>query len=170
MKPLLEFGYVARVHGLGGEVGVRTFDPGSSVLSDVRRVWVRPRTGPECELNIEGLRDGSKGDLLVCFAGVDRREAAEALKGATLFAFREDLEPCQPGEYFQGDLLGLEARTADGEVLGRVESFYDAGPVPNLVIAGGARGELMVPFVDDYVVEVDLAQGYVVVIPLEFAP
>lgn len=37
-------------------------------------------------------------------------------------------------------------------------------------MAGGARGELMVPFVDDYVVEVDLAQGYVVVIPLEFAP
>lgn len=168
MNPLLEFGYVARVHGLHGEVGVRTFDAGSSVLFDVERVLARPREGAERELSIEAVREGSKGDLLVTFAEVDGREAAEALKGARLLAFRADLEPCEPGQYFQGDLIGLEAVTPEGELLGRVEELYDGGPVPNLVIRGGPRGELMVPFAEEFVPKVDPEAGRVVVIPLVF--
>jgi 16S rRNA processing protein RimM len=168
VKPHLELGYVRAAHGLRGEVSVRTFDPASETLYEVERVLVRRRDGSEAELPVEAVRAAPKGDLLVAFAGIETREGAEGLVGATLLAFREDLEPPSEGEFFQGDLVGLTAVDPDGKTLGVVEEIWSSGPVPNLVIRGGGK-ELMIPFVDEFVPEVDLANRRVVVRPFELS-
>lgn len=166
MKAHLELGYVRAAHGLDGEVSVRTFDPASETLYEVERVLAKRRDGAEVELPVEGVRQAPKGDLLVMFGGVERREAAEALVGATLLAFREDLEAPAPGEFFQGDLIGLTAVDESGATLGVVEEIWNSGPVPNLVIRGGAR-EIMVPFIDEFVPTVDMEARRVVVRPID---
>lgn len=158
-----EFGYVARAHGLKGELIVRLHDPLSTVLDDVRRLCARDKGGREVEHRISRARRGAPGEYLVFLEGIDTRAAAEALRGSTLLAFRVDLPPCSSGEYFQGDIVGLEARTPEGVVLGRVEGLFEGGGVPNLVISGGPSGELMVPFVDEFVLEIDLEARVVVV-------
>ncbi|MCI0569682.1 MAG: ribosome maturation factor RimM [Myxococcaceae bacterium] len=167
-RAYLEVGFVARAHGLKGEVGVRTFDPASDTLLEVKRVLVRPRSGPERVLVLESVRPTPK-ELLVLFEGFARREESEALVGAAVLAFREDLEAPAEGQFFQGDLVGLTARSEQGEELGRVEELWSSGEVPNLVIRGGPRGELLVPFADEFVPEVDLERGLVVVRPPEYA-
>ncbi len=167
LKPHLELGYVARAHGLQGEVAVRTFDPASETLDFVERVLVRPRTGAERVLRIESVRPTPK-EILVVFADVRGRTAAEALVGATVLAFREDLEPPAEEEYFQGDLVGLTAVDESGKVLGRVEEIWETGPVPNLVIRAEGQEELVVPFVDDFVSTVDIPGGKLVVKPPEY--
>jgi 16S rRNA processing protein RimM len=163
----LEVGYVCRAHSLSGEVAVRTHEASSTSLLDVKRLLLRPRTGPERVLAIAQVRPTPK-ELLVRLEGVAGREAAEALVGAKVLVFREDLSAPSEGEYFQGDLVGLTARTEAGEVLGRVEELWSTGEVPNLVIRGGPGGELMVPFADDFVTQVDLEAGILVVRPPEF--
>jgi 16S rRNA processing protein RimM len=97
---------------------------------------------------------------------VCRREDSEPLTGAVVFAFREDLEAPADDEIFQGDLVGLEAFSPEGARLGVVEELFAAGPVPNLVIRDGKK-EIMVPLVDDFVQEIDVAAGRVVVTPLD---
>jgi 16S rRNA processing protein RimM len=99
---------------------------------------------------------------------VERREDAEALVGATVLVFREDLEPPEEDEYFQGDLVGLTAVDEAGNVLGRVEELWDTGEVPNLVIRAEGREEMVVPFADDFVSTVDIPGGRIVVKPPEF--
>ncbi len=153
-SPHLQVGYVAKAHGLRGEVTVRTFDPASTALLEVDRVFVRTRNGSEQVLTLESARSAAK-DLLVAFEEIPDRSAAEGLVGATVFVFREDLEPPGEGEYFLGDLVGLEAFTEEGEPVGRVEEIQDLGEVPNLVIRKGSE-ELILPFVDAFVPEVDL--------------
>ncbi|MBL8953136.1 MAG: 16S rRNA processing protein RimM [Myxococcaceae bacterium] len=153
-------------HALKGEVNVRTFDPASETLYEVDRVLVRRRDGVEVELPVEAVREAPKGDLLVAFGGIETREAAEGLVGGTLLAFRDDLDAPEEGEVFQGDLVGLAAFDAAGNALGTVEEIWNSGPVPNLVIRGGGK-ELMIPFADEFVTEVDLEQRRVVVKPFE---
>ena len=162
----LQIGYVARVHGLRGELGIRTFDPYSDALSPVRRLVVRLRSGEERDLALSAARRAA--DLtLVSLAGVDSRTAAEAFRGATVLVHREDLPPPAEGEWFQGDLIGLEARTPEGTPLGRVTEIWNTGPVPNLVIEGAGPEPLVVPFVDEFVPQVDLPRGVLVVRPPE---
>ncbi|MBK7858713.1 MAG: 16S rRNA processing protein RimM [Archangiaceae bacterium] len=153
-------------HGLKGEVSVRTFDPASETLYEVDRVLAKKRDGTEVELTLEAVREAPKGDLLVAFESVVRREEAEGLVGSTLLAFREDLDEPAEGEVFQGDLIGLSAFDPEGRALGTVEEIWNSGPVPNLVIRGGGK-ELMVPFIDEFVPQVDLEGRRVVVRPLE---
>jgi 16S rRNA processing protein RimM len=167
LKSHLELGYVSRAHGLGGEVAVRPFDPASETLDFVERVLVRPRTGAERVLRIESVRPTPK-EMLVVFEGVKGRTQAEALVGATVLAFREDLEPPAEDEYFQGDLVGLTAVDEAGNVLGRVEELWSTGEVPNLVIRAEGKEELVVPFADDFVSTVDIPGGRLVVKPPEY--
>lgn len=168
MKEHLHFGYVSRAFGLHGDVAVRTFDPESTVLSEVKRVLAHMTDGTAYELTLERVADGSQGELRVTFAEVSDREEAEALKGAKLFVWRVDLKAPPPGQFFQGDLVGLSAVTADGTVLGPVEEVWSSGPVPNLVIRT-AQGELMVPFAEEFVTRVDLATKTVTIVPPEYS-
>jgi 16S rRNA processing protein RimM len=166
----LELGYVSRAHGLHGEVEVRPFDATSETLLDVDRLLLKPRDGEPRTLEVTGVRPTGKG-FLVTFEDVEGRSAAEALVGATVLVFREDLEPPGEGEFFQGDLVGLVAVDEQGVELGRVQGLMDTGPVPNLIIrkdGAKAEDELLVPFTDDFVPTVDLEKGRVVVRPPEW--
>jgi 16S rRNA processing protein RimM len=166
-RPHLEVGYVSRAHGLAGEVAVRTFDPASEALLQVPRVLLRLKDGSPLELEVESIRDTPR-ELLVVLSGVKDRTRAEALVGATVCAFREDLEAPAEGEFFQGDLVGLTAVTEQGEELGQVAEVWNTGEVPNLVIRRPGGEELIVPFADDFVPSVDLEKGRLVVRPLEY--
>lgn len=163
----LQVGYVSRAHGLKGEVAIKTFDPGSSSLHEVPRVLLRLRDGAEKTLDLKSLRQTPR-EFLVFLEGVTNRSASESLVGATVFAFRADLPPPEEGEYFQGDLLGLAVMTPEGEALGTIEDIWNTGEVPTLVIRGGSRGEIAVPFVKAFVPSVDLAARTAIVEPPEF--
>lgn len=167
VKDFLEVGYVNRAHGLHGEVSVKTFDPASETLFEVERVLVRTRDGAEKKRVIENVRSAAK-ELLVKFEDVRGRTDSEALVGSTILASREDLEEPAEGEFFQGDLIGLVARSESGEELGKVEELWSHGEVPNLVIRAPGKPELVVPFADEFVPAVDLAAGTVTVKPPEF--
>lgn len=166
-KPLLELGFISRAHGLRGELAVRPFDPNSETLSTVERVRIRTRAGVERDLKLEDLRPTPKEDI-VAFEGVDTRTEAESLVGSTVFVFREDLEPPEEGEFFQGDLLGLSAVDEAGAPLGTVEEIWATGEVPNLVIRAKGRQELVVPFADEFVPTVDIAAQRIVIRPPEY--
>lgn len=161
-----QLGYVAKAHGLRGEVVVRTFDPASEALFEVERVFVRRKDGTEQELRVEAARTAGK-DLLVTFEEIPAREEAERLVGSTVFVLRDDLPPPEEGEFFQGDLIGLEAVDETHTVVGRVEEIWNTGEVPTLVIRAPGKEELLLPFVDEFVGEVDLEKRRVVVKPYE---
>ncbi len=162
----LGIGYIARARGLKGQVVVRTFDPASAALEEVDRVVLRLRDGSSREVEIE-QRQAQAGGCVLTIKGISDRTAAEELVGATVSVLREDLQPPGEGEYFQGDLIGLEALDEAGSTLGKVEEVWNTGPVPNLVIRGPGRPELLVPFADEFVLSVDLGAGKLVLRPPE---
>ncbi|MGQ0507289.1 MAG: ribosome maturation factor RimM [Myxococcaceae bacterium] len=157
-------GYVARAHGLDGEVGVKTFDPASNALMEVEGVRLKLRDGTELELTIDSVRDTQK-ELLVCFEGVERRAEAERLVGSTVLVDRAKLVEPEEGEFFQGDLVGLTAVNEQGETLGTVAEIWNTGPVPNLVIRAKGKPELLIPFADEFIPDVDLNAGKLIVRP-----
>jgi 16S rRNA processing protein RimM len=161
-----EVGYVARARGLKGELVVRTFDPSSQALAEVEKVSLRLKDGIQLELQIQE-RAHASSDWILRFRGIEDRSAAERLAGAMVSIYREDLEPPVEGEYFQGDLIGIEVLDESGQTLGRVESVLNSGPVPNLVIRRTDGSELLVPFADDFVATVDAVAGQMVLRPSE---
>ena len=93
---------------------------------------------------------------------IDDRDEARALIGAEITVERDDLPPCEPGEYYWADLEGLGVHTESGENLGYVDYLFSTGAHDILVVAGDRQR--LIPFVMQRVVrEIDLKRGLIVV-------
>lgn len=99
-------------------------------------------------------------------AGLNREEV-EALKGVKLYVARDALpEPEDEDEFYLRDLIGLEARRADGSVLGSVLAVPDFGAGDLLDIRlEGSRKTVLIPFTRACVPVVKIGEGFVTVIP-----
>lgn len=93
--------------------------------------------------------------------GVADRDAAALLRGTRLHVPRSRLPRPGEDEFYHVDLIGLEARLADGTVLGHVRGVadYGAGDVLDLT------GNVMLPFTRAVVPEICVAKRYLVVDP-----
>jgi 16S rRNA processing protein RimM len=146
-------GVIGRPHGVRGEVAVepRTDEPDRRFAAGQRlRSEGSPRT-----FTVASTRWHS-GRLLVCFAGLDDRTAAESVRGVRLVVDVDpDERPEEPGEYYDRQLVGLAVRTAEGVPVGEVLAVLHL-PAQDVLEIRTADGPRLVPFVADLVPEVDL--------------
>jgi 16S rRNA processing protein RimM len=151
----VEVGFVARAHGLRGEIRVRLHAPESTVLLEVEEVVVGGAAR-----RVESARP-TNGAVLLALVGVDDRDAAEALRGQTVEVDRAAI-PLAAGEYLLQDLPGCEVVDAAGAPVGTIAEVMN-GAQPILVIHDGAGRERLVPAVPAFVLAVDVAARRVVV-------
>jgi 16S rRNA processing protein RimM len=158
---LLAVGRVGRAHGVRGEVSVdvRTDDPAARFAPGSALVTEDGDT-----LTVETVRTHS-GRLLVRFAGIDDRTAAEALRGQLLLVDSAEIPPSDdPEEFHDHELIGLAAVSTDGAELGEIVDVEHYGQ-DLLVLRRPDGGEALVPFVTAIVPTVDLPAGRVVLDP-----
>ncbi len=149
---LLEIGYLGKPHGLRGELRLTLHNPEGDALDCVERLVVRLR-GQFEELELEAIRGGTNAPL-VAFTGVESRDDAERLKGATVFVHRADLPPLEPGEYYLSDLVGAKVVGPDGEI-GEVVELALYPTVDSVVIKGPEGQRLEQPLVEPWLESVD---------------
>lgn len=113
-------------------------------------------------LTLTAVRRLGKG-LVAAFAGVEDRDAAATLRGQTLWIPRARLPAPAADEFYHVDLVGLEARLADGGVLGIVRAVSDFGAGDILEVRGSET--VLVPFTRAVVPHVAVGEGYLVVDP-----
>lgn len=167
----LVVGHINKPHGTKGELFVWPLtDHPESVYAP--GVVLRPGDGSNhapdpdrAPLRMDAVRAFRNG-FLVSFAGVRDRDGAERLRGLYLFAEREALPPLAEGEVFYHQLLGMRVVTVDGDEVGEVVEVYELRPA-HLLEVRGERGEVMIPFLDHIVAEVDVDAGRMVIAPPE---
>ncbi len=165
----LVVGRITKPHGIRGEVVVRSFsDHPEGIFSPgvVLFPSQEERPLPDSErspLEIVGVRPFRGGFLVQC-RGVADRTAAETLRGLELLAPTDQIAPRQDGEVFYHELPGLHVQDVDGGEVGRVVEVFEADPNVLLEVRT-RRGSVLIPFVADVVVDVQLDQGRLVVDP-----
>lgn len=155
---------IGRAHGIKGEVTVevRTDEPELRLGPGAVLATEPASTGP---LTIETGRVHS-GRLLLRFEGVRDRTAAEALRNTLLIAEVDPAElPEDPEEFYDHQLMDLDVVLADGTEIGRITEITHL-PSQDLFIVERPDGtEVMIPFVEEIVAEIDLEEQRAVITP-----
>lgn len=169
-ESLLLVGRIWRAHGVRGDVKIipETDDPQRFADLSVVYAGSSPTTAVPHDVEEVRFQPTKRGVVIIAkLRGVDSREAAESMRKAMVFAREEDLPPLEEGEFFLHDLIGLFVSTEAGETIGRVDDVIEGPGQAILVVARKGRGAVMIPAVNEFVEDIDLDEGRIVIKPIE---
>jgi 16S rRNA processing protein RimM len=151
---LVVIGRVGGAHGVSGALNVisSTQPPGNI---ERYRPWLLGDGVRFHEVEVLWVKAQGAG-CTAALAGVTDRDAAQALVGQLIAVPRDALPALEAGrEYYWQDLIGMTVVDGSGQVLGTVRRLLPTGAHDVLVIADAER-ELLIPFVEAFVPDVDL--------------
>jgi 16S rRNA processing protein RimM len=158
---LILVGRVAGAFGVRGEVRITAYTEDPMALVGYREL---KREDGSPALTLHGGR-AAKGGIIARAKEVSTPEEANALRGLRLHVPRSRLPEPEEDEFYLTDLIGLQARTPEGEALGTIKAVpnFGAGDMLEIEPAGGGRTWYL-PFTRDCAPEVRVAEGYVLVV------
>jgi 16S rRNA processing protein RimM len=152
---LVVIGRVGGPHGVSGALRITSSTQPPDNIEHYRP-WLLGAGDTFHEVEVSWLRPHGQG-YVVQLAGVTDRDQARALTGQLIAVPRSALPELEAGrEYYWRDLVGLAVIDVAGEVLGTVERMLETGAHDVLVVRQDQH-EVLVPFVEPFVVDVDLA-------------
>jgi 16S rRNA processing protein RimM len=150
-------GQIVAAHGLRGEVKFRYYNETGSASLQYRTFFVDQ---DDKKIELKPIRARLQGGVFVIqFEGFDRLERVRPLLKKELFVAERDLPPLEEGEYYDYELIGLEAVTEDGRSIGTVRDIMHTRANDILVIEG--YREALVPMTEDHIVDISREGGFV---------
>ena len=164
----LRVGRLTKAHGLKGALKLELytdepdlrFRPGAQV--NVQVPTDSPWFGQQ--LTIKELRYYNAAPV-VFFEGVDDRTLAESLSRAILWVEHDpEARPSEDDAWFDHQLVGLDV-VRDDSVIGQIQRLDHLPAQDLLVVATNGGDEVLLPFVKQFVPEVNVDGGFVRVTP-----
>ena len=157
----LVVGAIAGSKGVRGHFKVKLFSESLSALTQYGPLEIDD--GRSLLLATKSLN--SKGLVVASAAGIDSREAADALKGMTLSVQRALLPNLADNEVYHADLLGLQAFHEKGTLIGIVIALHNFGGGEIVEIKPEGEQSVMLPFEGDSLVSIDFDNKKVILAP-----
>lgn len=156
---LVVVGHVSGAYGIRGWIRIIPYSGDADALLHAKTWWIDK---PDMH-DVEMLQAKThSGDVVAHLMGIEDRSQAEALKGAQVQISRRHFPLLDKDEFYWVDLIGSTVENLQGEMLGTVSALMDNGAHPILRVVmptvdaqDKQPQELLIPFVEHFVKEVD---------------
>ncbi len=165
MKPAyLLLGEILRPHGVRGELRVRLFTDYPERIASLKTVYLAdsPEAAQPKPYHVTGMRMNGPFGLLKLDEIPDRTQA-DRLRGLFVLIDMEHAVPLEEGEFYLYQLIGVQVQTEDGETLGTLVDVLETGANDVYVVDSPQYGEILIPVLDEVVVDTDVAMGRLIV-------
>ena len=156
-KHYLEAGKIINTFGVHGEIKVDPWTDDPSFLLDFSTLYIENRAVKVTSSRVH------KSFLLISLDGVDNLTDALKLKNKIIYISRNDIK-LEAGRFFIADLIGLAAINNDtGEEIGYITDVLIL-PANNVYVIKAIQNtlnEILIPAVDEFVIEINLSSGYI---------
>lgn len=157
---LIVIGRLQKPFGIRGEIRVQAYTETFEAFE--KSEWLQVK---EKRMTIKQIRV-HKGSVLVLFDGINTPEQASEFSGQLIQTSERNLPAKDEDEYYYFELIGLDVFTKSGRHLGKITEIMATG-ANDVFVVNGDCGEVLIPFIDDVVTEIDLATKKVQVDPME---
>ena len=152
---LIKIGKIVNTKGLKGEVKIYPYTGYKERFEEIGYFHV------ENEKMIIEKVTYLKEMPIVRLSGVTTIEQAQKLRNKEIFIESDQLNPLDEDEYLITDLIGLEVRN-NLEVIGVVEDVL-THTAQHIYVIKGKDGEHLIPAVSEFIKEVNIEEGYILV-------
>jgi len=154
-------GRIIGVHGVRGHLKIRAYTDDPAALDQYGPVSLED--GRTLTLRVKTVTP--KGPVIVSAKEITDRNIAEQMRGLDMYIDRSALPPVTDEEIYQADLVGLNAVTEAGKVIGQIIGIHDfgAGEIAEIKPADGAS--VMLPFAPPFRGDVKVDEGLVILCP-----
>lgn len=150
----IEAGIIINTHGIAGELKIEVWLDSPSFMKGFKRFYIDER-----EYAVKSSRV-FKGFLLASLAGVDDMNAAQTLKGKTVYINRSDAR-LPKGAYFLCDIIGADVFDENGNRIGILEEIMESPAQPIYIVRG--QNEHLIPAVPEFIMSTDLSKREIIV-------
>jgi len=152
----LKVGKIVNTHSLKGEVKVisstdfeeERFKKGSKLLITRGNQLIR-------EVVVQSYRN-HKNFLLVKFEGIDSVEEAEKLKNLQIKIDSDEVGELEENEFYFHQIIGCEVFDENDKNLGEIIDILTPGANDVWVIKGENGKEILIPYIEDVVKQIDI--------------
>lgn len=165
---LYNVGKVVNTHGIRGELKVlpKTDFPDERFGKGSSLVLCDPATGATVPVEVESSRP-HKNVYIVKLSGFDNINDVERYKGWMLKVSEEHMKELPEGEYYYHQIIGCSVVTDDGRELGTIEEILTPGANHVWVVRRPRGKPVLLPVIDDVILDVDVDRKRVTVHLLE---
>ncbi len=153
-EELVAVAKIVKSRGLRGELVANVLTDFPERFDGLETVIALLPSGEKRELKIERFWF-QKGRIILKFAGFERIETAENLRGAEICVPESDAVELAEDEFFDWELENCEVETVEGLKLGRVKELMRTGGTEIIVVAG-AEKEYLIPFAETICIEINI--------------
>lgn len=104
-----------------------------------------------------------KNFYILSFEGITSINEVEKFKGGVLKVRAEDRGELDEGEFYFQDIIGCEVFTEEGERLGKIKEILQPGANDVWVVKPDKGRDILLPYIDDVVREINIAEKRVTV-------
>ena len=166
MVDYLRVGVISNTHGIRGEVKVFPTTDDVNRFKKLKQVFVDTKK-EYVELQPTSCKF-FKNMVILKFKGIDSINDVEKYKGMDLLVSREHAVPLEEGEYFIADLINLKVIDEDENEIGILDDVMQTGANDVYIIHLKDSGkEVLLPVIDECVLDVNIEEGFVKVHILE---
>lgn len=148
-------GRLRRPHGVMGEIVMELLTGFPERLLAGKTVLVGDAHEP---MRLASVRQHSQGKI-VRFSGMNSPEDVGRLRNMFVFVRTSELPELPEGEFYHHQLLGLAVVDEAGVPLGELTDILETGANDVYVVKTPDGKELLLPAVDDVILNVDLGRG-----------
>lgn len=152
-------GKFRRPHGIRGEIRMSVFTDQPALMESGQTIYVGDRYQPFQIKNTRWAGD----DLLVSLKELPDRTAVEIFRNVMVYMKGEDVPELPEGDYYIHQLVGLEVVTDQDQKLGRIKEILLTGANDVYLVETGSGKDLLLPAIDQVVLEINHAEGFVLV-------
>lgn len=154
-SPYLVIGKLRRPHGVRGEMLMDVITDFPERLNPGVSVFVGPQHLP---LQIRSRR-WHRSELLIAFEGYHTPEAVGVLRNLYVHVRADDRPSLPEGEYYHHQLLGMKVISDQGKTLGVLGEIIDTGANDVFVVHSLEFGEILLPYTDEVVININLERN-----------
>lgn len=158
----IKIGKIVNAVALRGEVKIYHYSDCKERFEELDKIIVQSRKDSK-EYEIENIRY-QKDMVIAKLKGVDDRNAAEALRDSDVLITEAELLPLPEDTFYIRDLIGCDVKDDEtGEIIGKISDVLQnsAQDIYQVELSKGGQG--LIPAVEQFVKDVDIAEKCVTV-------